>query len=257
MCAHLSNGATFCFVNQMLRSLLFLLAFVLITAPLQAVGWRNDGFGISANLPDSAGWQPQGGDVPGLSVLVMMQNPTRGAVFGITALNNPPNTNLRDPNTLKVIEAMLQRFGYTWAGSATTNINGQEWRQYNVTAGTANGVVRYTSGNGYIFAVTLLVGGREVAAQDVELQSAASSVRLFAPAAPTSVASTTPGAPDAAGKGTPSSAPLPGLPGLSGSDSGGDAPKVESGSFTTLLITGGAALLFIIVLLVVSSRSRR
>jgi hypothetical protein len=227
----------------MMRAFLFLLIVVLVS-PLQAVPWRNDAFGVSANLPDTQGWQPvQSGDVPGMTILVSMQN--QGRVFGITALNNPPSTNLRDLATQQALETMLKGFGYTWAGASTTSFGGLDWRQYNVTAGTANGVVRYTAGNGHIYAVTLLVSGNSPAAQDLELQTAGGSVRLYAPVA--EVASTSP---------TPSS----GIPGTgkpqpaSGTD---DSPKVDSGSFTTLLITGGAALVFVLVLLLASSRGRK
>lgn len=233
----------------MIRPLLLLLALALLS-PLHAAAWKNDAFGCSANLPDSAGWAPiQSGDIPGMTVLVSMQN--QGRVFGITALDNPPSTNLRDPATQQAIEKMLKGFGYTWAGVSTTSFGGLDWRQYNVTAGNANGVVRYTSGNGRIFAVTLLVSGNNPAAQDVELQAAGGSFRLYRPAEVAS-ASTTPTSPS-----------IPGLPGTranpasSTPSTSDDGPKVASSSFTTLLITGGAALLFIIILLVAGSRGNK
>ncbi len=233
----------------MIRALLFLIVLV---SPLHAVLWKDDSFGCAVNLPETAGWQPiQAGDFPGLAVLVSMQNSNRGAVFGITALTDPPSTNLRDPLTQQALEKMLQSFGYEWVGNSTVNVGGLEWRQYNVTAGkgaqATNGVVRYTVGNGRIFAVTLLVGGGKVAAQDLELQNTAGSFRLFAPVA---------GAPRATAPAVASTPAGPVIVGHS-NDSSDEGPTVSSGAINPLYIGGGVAVVFIFALLFMSRGGKK
>src|SRR5262245_52961942 len=125
----------------------FLLLVMLCVAPLQAVMTSFKPYGFEVNLPESTGWAPVGApDIPGVTVLVFMQNPTRNAVFVVDVLNNPPSTNLRDPNTVRTIETTLKSFRREFVGSAMIPIGGVEWRQYRVTtADGGNGLVRYAS----------------------------------------------------------------------------------------------------------------
>ena len=163
-----------------------LLCLIAILLPLHAEEWRSDLYNCTLNLPASAGWQqipPQ--DVPGVATLVAMQNPTRQAVFGLTVLTEMPSPDLRNPNTSTRIEVMLHGFGYSFIGHSTVTIAGREWVQYPVQATNAgqpiNGIIRYTSDHGKIYGLSLLLGGGKQAVQDVELQAAAASFRLFAP----------------------------------------------------------------------------
>ncbi len=242
----------------MTRVLLFLLTLLLV--PLHAAAWQDDANGCAVNLPESAGWQampamPEG-SIPGLRVLVSMQQPSRGAVFGVTVLTNPPSLSLRDKTTQQAIEVMLRGFGYSLAGSATTTIGGLEWRQYNVRSETggevATGVVRYTSGNGRIYAVTLLVGGGREAAQDLELQSAASSFRLFAAAAsapipPSAVAGNTPGAANPAS--------VPGAPGPSAGKPEA-SPTIAFDPMSLAIPVGAGVLLLVLLIFLFSGKKK-
>ncbi len=184
----LCKGGVLCLVMEMLR--LILLLSVLLALPLHSqsgtVAWKSDEFGCSANLPVSQGWQPIAApEIPGLTVLVAMQNPSRGAVFGVNVVNNAPKANLRDPLTVKTLEDALKSFQYQFFGNSFVTIGGTEWRQYNVKSiapgQAASGVVRYGVANGRIFGVSLILGGGKEAVQDVELQTAAASVRFFMP----------------------------------------------------------------------------
>jgi hypothetical protein len=179
---------------------LLLLFTALLLAPLHAVQWENHTYGCAATLPESAGWQPvEPPEIPGLTTLVVVQNASRGAVFGITVLNAPTSPNLRDPETVKTIDGMLRSFGYEFFGSATTVIGGMEWKQYNVKSNAggqiATGVIRYTSHNGKIFGLSMLLSGGKEAAQDPELQAIAGTFRFLPvtqppPTAPAPIAST-------------------------------------------------------------------
>lgn len=162
--------------------LLCILTFLLTPLVSEAAEWKNELFGCSANLPESAGWQPiPAENSPGLTVLVAMQQPQKQAVFGINVVHNLPTANLRDPATIQGIEKLLREFGYQFIGRSTVNVAGREWVQYPVRvagAQPATGLIRYTSANNQIYAVSLLRGGGQEAAQDPELQAAAASVRI-------------------------------------------------------------------------------
>jgi hypothetical protein len=172
----------------------FLFLLLLLT-PLHAVVWTDDAQGCAANLPETPGWTAaQPAATPGITVLVAYNNPTRNAWFLINVLDNAPSANLRDPATVQFIETTLRKFGYQLLGNATMTIGGIEWRHHPVQVPmggqTMTGVVRYASHHGKVFAVSMLLGGGKEAAQDVELMTAAASVRLFTPNAP--VAATPP-----------------------------------------------------------------
>lgn len=234
----------------MLRLLLILSA--LLALPLQAVPWKSDEFGVAANLPETNGWAPIAPpEIPGLTVLVAMQNPSRGAVFGVNVVNNVPKANLRDPLTVKTIEDSLRSFQYQFVGNSFVTIGGSEWRQYNVksVAGgqVASGVVRYTAANGRIFGVTILLSGGKEAAQDVELQSCSASVRFFVPAG-TAVAAAPP---------EPKAAPVTAAPAqLAEAKPSVSAPapekketKASEPDYVRLGIIGGGVIIVILVLL--------
>ena len=171
----------------------------------QAAEWRNDAYGVVANLPDTAGWQPiEAPSSAAITVLAAMQQPQKQAVFGINVLHQLPNANLRDPGTLAMIEKSLRDLGYQFFGRASVNVGGREWLQFPVRGGNppSSGLIRYTSANNQVYVVSLLRGGGQEAAQDPELLTAAASVRINQPQA--TVAATAPSAP------TVAQAPAPG-----------------------------------------------
>jgi hypothetical protein len=161
-------------------------------------------------------------------------------------LTNPPSPNLSDPATVKALEDMLHSFGYQFFGNSTSTIGGIQWRQYPVTSSLGgrpiSGVVRYAAANQQIFGVTTLLGGGKEAAQDPELQTAASSVRFYAPvSAPAPEASTAPAAPPAehpAGKASSPAATASAPP----------ARKTEAGpDYTRLAIFAGVGLVLLLI----------
>jgi hypothetical protein len=209
------------------------ICLLLLLSPLHALPWENPAFGCAANLPEGGGWQPvEAPATPGLTTLVIVQNPSRGAVFGVTALNSVPSANLRDPATVTALESMLRSFGYEFHGNATTTVGGIEWKQYPVKSGAGaqavTGVVRFTAANGRIFGVTMLLGGGKEAAQDPELQAIASSFR-FIPVAAVAAAPTAPTAPAQPLDALP---PLAATPSASPAAATPDAPKTESATAT-------------------------
>lgn len=182
------------------------LAIFAFSAFSHAAAWKNDTYGCQATLPDSAGWQSI--DVPGtptMSVLIAMQHPVKGSVFGINVVHDLPSTNLKDPATVAAIEKTLQTLGYQFFGKSTVPIGGREWLQYPVRSAvqSTTGVMRYTAANNQIYVVSLLRTGGLEAAQDSELQSVAASVRVAdvksVAAAPTSPAPAPAPAPAAVG----------------------------------------------------------
>jgi hypothetical protein len=178
-----------------MRFLCAILCLFLATAG-RAAEWRNDLFGCSANLPDTAGWQPiEAANSPSVTVLVAMQHPQKQAVFGINILHELPSANLRDPATVTAIEQSLRNLGYQFFGRATVNVAGREWMQFPVRGSNppTSGLIRYTSANNHVYVVSLLRGGGQEAAQDPELQAAAASVRITqGQAAPVAVAPVSP-----------------------------------------------------------------
>jgi hypothetical protein len=239
--------------------LVLLLALVL---PATALEWRNDEFGCSANVPDSAGWTPiQTENAPGLVMLITLQNPAKNAYFGINVLRNLPSANLKDPATITALEGTLRAYGYQFIGRSSLVVGGREWVQFPVrtTNGgqTLAGLVRYTSANNQVYGVNLLRGGGQDAAQDPELQAAAASVRITSiqavpavPAAPVAAAPVT-APPPSPGATTP--APVAVTP---PSSVDGDAREVVKIGPLTLTqkqvrmgIYGAAGLLVLIILL--------
>lgn len=173
-----------------MRTPLALLLLVLVTAA-HGFEWRSDLYHCSAILPDSAGWMPvEAPRTPGLTVLIAMQNPAKQSVFGINIVDKIPGTRVAEPAVQQAFEGMLRKFGYQFAGHSTVNVAGLEWLQYQVRAGagaqSVTGVVRFAASGGYVFSITLLRGGGQEAAQDLELQNAAASFRMLpaTPAAP-------------------------------------------------------------------------
>jgi len=174
---------------------LLLLAFL---TPAGAFEWKSDLYHCTASLPDGAGWQPiEASRAVGVEPLIVMQNAAKQAVFGINIVEKPPGDSVKDPAVVLMLEKMLRGFGYEFIGHSTVSIGGLDWLQYQVRTGSGaqpvTGVVRFASAGGYIFSITLLRGGGQQAAQDVELQQAAASFRIvpstpIAAAAPTSPA---------------------------------------------------------------------
>ncbi len=166
----------------MLRLSLFFLAF-LLAAPLRAHTIEDHTNGFAIAVPD-AGWEPVAPpEVPGIKVLMIAQNSSRGALVGVNLLTGAPTANLRDPATIKFVEDMLRSFKYELFGSASTTVSGIEWKQFPVRSSAGgqitSGVVRFTSYQGKIYGLTLqLMGGKE-AAQDPELQGIGRSFRFI------------------------------------------------------------------------------
>jgi hypothetical protein len=180
---------------------LLLLILITITS-LNAAEWRSSELPCAMNLPDSPGWQPiPAPEVEGIKVLVAMQNPARQATLGLNIVTKVPNANLRDANTVLILETMLRSFGYEFVGNSTLNIGGMEWKQYPVKYSGSQppltGVIRFGSAGGQIYSISMLMGGGKEASQDAELQQAAASFRfisnaLNAPPPPGTTSSETP-----------------------------------------------------------------
>ncbi len=160
--------------------------FLALLAPLHAAEWRNDEFGCVVNLPEGGGWEAiPTPAVPGVTVLVAMQNEKRQANFIVNVIDNAPGKDLADPKVQQHLSAMLRAFTYEFYGFSKVQLGGISWLQYPVTsrAGGAvtKGVVRYASGNGRIFSVSLMLGGGREPSQDLELQGIAGSFRFVTP----------------------------------------------------------------------------
>ena len=160
---------------------LFLFSLLL---PLRAAEWRDDIYACSANLPESTGWaRIKMADVPGTTLLVAMQNPTRQVAFGVNVLDNPPSSNLSDAATVKAIEQLMHGLTYQFLGRSTVQVGATSWVQYPVTSTfgglNAKGIIRFTSANGRIYAVSMLAGGGKEASLDTEMQLAAASFQIF------------------------------------------------------------------------------
>jgi hypothetical protein len=149
-----------------------------------------------------------------------MQNATKQAVFGISVVEKYHDAKISDVTVQKELEAMLRQFGYEFVGHATVKAAGYDWLQYPVRAGAGaqqvRGLIRYASAGGYIFSVTMLRGGGQEAAQDIELQQAAASFRILPASTPSpaplpvaSVASAKPTGNSASPKGTTNSSDVP------------------------------------------------
>lgn len=160
---------------------LFLLSLFI---PISAAEWRDDSYACAVNLPESNGWAKiKMADVPGSTTLIIMQNPTRQVAFGVNVLNNLPNANLSDANTLKSMEQLMQSLTYQFAGHSKIQIGSTSWLQYPVVSTfnglNAKGIVRFASGNGRVYAVSMLAGGGKDPGADSEMQQAAASFRIL------------------------------------------------------------------------------
>ncbi len=162
----------------MRKAVLLLLSLLL---PLRAAVWQDDA--CEVNLPGSQGWVPiRVAEVPGTTVLIAMQNPSRQEAFGVNVLNNPPSLDLNDSATKNAIEQLLRGLTYQFVGHSTLQIGATSWLQYPVTSSSgglnAKGLVRFTSANGRIYAISMLAGGGKDPGVDSEMQTAAASFRI-------------------------------------------------------------------------------
>ena len=156
----------------------------------RAAEWKNEIFHCAANIPESPGWQIiDAPPAPGIAPVLTMQNAAKQAVFGISVVEKYRDAKISDVTLQKELEAQLRQFGYEFVGHATVRAGGFDWLQYPVRAGAGaqqvRGVIRYASAGGYVFGITMLRGGGQEAAQDVELQQAAASFRILPAAVPT------------------------------------------------------------------------
>ena len=164
-----------------------------LTVSARAAEWKNEIFHCAANIPESPGWQIiDAPPAPGIAPVLTMQNAAKQAVFGISVVEKYRDAKISDVTLQKELEAQLRQFGYEFVGHATVRAGGFDWLQYPVRAGAGaqqvRGVIRYASAGGYVFGITMLRGGGQEAAQDVELQQAAASFRILPAAAPTRAA---------------------------------------------------------------------
>ena len=221
---------------------LLLLAFL---APAQAFEWRNDIYHCSASLPDSTGWQPiVAPPTPGIEPLIVMQNSAKQALFGINIVAKVPGTRIAEPAVQQSFEGLLRGFGYQFFGHSTMNVGGIEWLQYQVRSGAGTqgvtGIVRFGVAGGYFFSISLLRGGGQEAAQDVELQQAAASFRILPPAPALAAAvekqDAAPASARATDKGEP---PAP---------AAAEEPAVADNSNRRMIWYGGAGIIVLLVL---------
>ena len=186
--------------------------------------WKSEIFHCAANVPESTGWQTiEAPQSPGIAPVLVMQNTSRQAVFGISIVEKYQEANLADPAIQKDLEAMLRQFGYQFVGHSTVKAGVHDWLQYAVRAGTGpqqmNAIIRYTSAGGYVFCITMQRSGGQEAAQDAELQQAAASFRVL----PASAFATAPTAPGANPKGVAASSSAKPL-----ADKAGDKPEAAT-----------------------------
>jgi hypothetical protein len=175
-----------------MRAVIFLLLLCLGVAA-RAREWKSELFHCAANIPDSAGWQiVEAPQEPGIAVLLAMRNPARQAVFGVNIVEGLRDANPAVPAIRQQIEALLRQFGYQFVGHSSVKAAGFDWLQYPVQTGAGaqqfTGIIRFTPAGGYVFSITMLRGGGQQAAQDVEMQQAAASFRMLPVVAPTPVA---------------------------------------------------------------------
>jgi len=159
--------------------LLFSLSF-----SVSALEWKSELFHCTASLPEGPGWQNiEIPNPPGLTTLVVAQNLSKQAVFGINVVDTAPSNDLAEPAVQRTIEAIMRQFGYQFIGHSTMKVGGLDWLQYPVRSGSgaqqASGLIRFASAGGYIFGITMLKGGGQEAARDLELQQAAASFRVL------------------------------------------------------------------------------
>jgi|688.fasta_scaffold83576_2 S1-C subfamily serine protease len=155
-----------------------------LAASACAAGWKNEIFHCAANIPESTGWQVINVQpAPGIAPVLTMQNAAKQAVFGISVIEKFRDAKTSDPAVQKELEALLRQFGYEFIGHGIVKAGGLDWLQYPVRAGVGaqqvRGVIRYASAGGSVFSITMLRGGGQEAAQDVELQQAAASFHLL------------------------------------------------------------------------------
>ena len=165
-----------------MRAILTILLLCL-AVPTHAAEWKNEIFHCGANIPDSAGWQLiDAPPAPGIAPVLVMQNTTKQAVFGISVIEKYRDVNIADPTLQKELDALVRQFGYHADDHSIVKIGGIEWLQYNVRAGAGaqqvSGIIRYASAGGYVFSITFLHGGRQDAALDIELRQASASFRI-------------------------------------------------------------------------------
>ena len=174
-----------------MRSILALLLLCFATNA-SAGPWKSEIFHCAANIPDGPGWQKiEAPSAPGIAPVIVMQNTRRQAVFGINVIEKYRDANLADPAIQRELETTLRNLGYQFIGHSTVKAGGFDWLQYPVTGQQqVSGIIRYASAGGYVFSITMLRGGGQEAAQDVELQQAAASFRIVPASA---LAGTTPG----------------------------------------------------------------
>jgi hypothetical protein len=224
---------------------------VLITVSASALEWKSELFHCTANLPDSTGWQAvESPPASGLTTLVVMQNLGRQAVFGINVVEDLPGTNVTDPAVRQRLENMLRQFTYQFNGHSTVKVGDQDWLQYPVRSGSGaqrvSGVIRFASAGGYVFGITMLKGGGQDAASDMELQQAAASFRVQ----PAIASATQPAQPPT----TQTLAATPAAPTARLSDkdknnpgSATEEPSADSGSNLRLVWYAGAGLVVLVV----------
>ncbi len=173
----------------------FLFSCLVVFAP--AAEWKNEIFHCAANIPESPGWQViDAPPVPGIAPVLVMQNATKGAAFGISVVEKYRDAKISDVTMQRDLEAQLRQFGYAFVGHATVKSGGFDWLQYPVSSGVgaqqARGLIRYASAGGYLFSITMLRFGGQEAAQDIELHQAAASFRILPAEKPATVPPTVP-----------------------------------------------------------------
>lgn len=227
-----------------------LVLFLILLAPVHAAEWRNDAFGCVVNLPESEGWEAIPTPVvPGITVLVAMQNLKRQANFVVNVIDKTPSTDLADPKLHQLLAGILRAFSYDFPGFSKVQIGGITWLQYPVTSKAdgiiTKGVLRFGSGNGRIFCVNLMLHGGKEPSQDLELQAIAATFRFVEPAGakPATIAAV----PPAAGPGKPSSttAASPATPPAETEDAAFGVIPISYVRYGTI----GAAVLLVLLLL--------
>src|SRR5690349_21675867 len=113
-----------------MRFLCALVSFSLLVSAHAAIE-KDSLFGVSVNLPDSAGWKatpkenlPQ---PPNIKFLSFAQHEAKAATFALCIVQNLPSKSLTDPKTLQALETMLTSLQYKFIGNSTVTINNRAW----------------------------------------------------------------------------------------------------------------------------------
>lgn len=169
----------------MFRRLAFVFAFLVSIAPLRAIVWQSQEFGVAITLPDGADWVPvpesQG---PTFRSLVGVINQKVNSMLMLTVLPPLAGKSYDDPAVAEYMKRDLTAAGYQIFGYSKTSAGTLPCIQFPVNNKASKGVVRVFVANGQAFSMTLLRGDGKNALEDVDLTRSGATFRVTGPAVP-------------------------------------------------------------------------